>query len=127
MKLRRVALLLLLAGLCACAKPPLDNIPLVWKPTSQVNFGAVNLTEIGNTAIQVEKFRDVRKPPELIAENREQATPKPVTTRDDVGQFVARHMSDIMGNAGLNMVEAKGDIVVSGEVRTFFVEETTTY
>jgi len=123
----RIATVLLLASLCGCAKTPLENIPLVWKPTSQANFGAVNLTEIGNTKVQVSKFRDLRKPPELIAENREQATPKPVTTRDDVGEFVARHMSQILGTAGLDMVDGNGDVVVSGEVRQFFVEETSTY
>jgi len=123
----RIATVLLLASLCACAKTPLENIPLVWKPTSETTFGAVNLTEIGNTKIQIEKFRDVRKQPQLIAENREDAIPKPVTTRDDVGEFVSSHMSQILGSAALNIVDSNADVVVSGEVRQFFVEETSTY
>jgi hypothetical protein len=75
----RIALALLLASVCACAKAPLENIPLVWKPTSDTKVGAVNLTEIGNTKIHFDNFRDVRKQPELIAENREDAIPKAVT------------------------------------------------
>src|SRR6266446_6796608 len=123
----RIPTMLLLVSLCACAKTPLENIPLVWKPTSETSFGAVNLTEIGNTKIQIEKFRDVRRQPELIAENREDAIPKAVTTRDAVGEFTSSHMSQIFGSAGLNIVDDNADVVVSGEVRQFFVEETSTY
>jgi hypothetical protein len=125
--LHRIALVLLVASLCACAKKPLDNVPLVWKPTSEAKLGAINLTEIGHTKIRLDSFRDVRQHPELIAENREDPVPKPVTTRDNVGEFVSTHMRDVLGSAGLDVVDDNADVVISGEVRQFFVEETSTY
>ncbi len=72
-------------------------------------------------------FKDMRQQPELIAENREKATPRPVTTKDDVGAFVMTHMRRIFYRAGLTTVDSGGDVVISGEVRQFFVEETDTY
>jgi hypothetical protein len=123
----QIATMMLLGSLCACAKPSLENIPLVWKPTSETHFGAVNLTEIGDTKIQFENFRDVRSRPELIAENREDALPKPVTTHDNVGEFVSAHMRQILSDTGLNVVDSNADVIVSGEVRQFFVAETSTY
>src|SRR5689334_917338 len=95
----RLVALLVLASLCACAKAPLENIPLVWKPTSKTSIGTINLTEVGDTRIRLDDFRDTRKTPELIAENREEAVPKPVTTRDNVGQFVSAHMRQILQTA----------------------------
>jgi len=123
----RLVALLVLASLCACAKAPLENIPLVWKPTSKTSIGTINLTEVGDTRIRLDDFRDTRKTPELIAENREEAVPKPVTTRDNVGQFVSAHMRQILQTAGLDIVDGDADVVISGEVRQFFVEETSTY
>lgn len=111
---------------CGTTKP-LENVPLTWKPTSTAEFGAVNLSGIANTRIQFESFRDARQNPQLVAENREEAQPKPVTTRDDVGAFVSQHLREVFNQAGLLTVDQGGDVVLSGEVRQFFVEETSTY
>lgn len=124
--LSRIALVLLALSLGACATAPLTNVPLVWKPTSDINV-STDLTDAARNRIQFEPFKDVRKQPELIAENREDATPKPVTTNADVGEFVSTHMRQIFDKAGLDTIDAGGDIIISGEVRNFFVEETSTY
>lgn len=121
----RIAAALAVAALCACAsQAPLQNVPLQWKPSNDVNLGVV---ESSSHKFSFETFKDVRQQPQLIAENREKATPRPVTTRDDVGAFVATHVRQVFDRGGLTTVDSGGDVVVSGEVRQFFVEETDTY
>lgn len=106
---------------------PIGKHPTRLEADFQDHIGTINLTEVGNTRIRLDDFRDTRKAPELIAENREEAIPKPVTTRDNVGQFVSAHMRQILQTAGLDVVDGDADVVISGEVRQFFVEETSTY
>jgi hypothetical protein len=77
--------------------------------------------------VQFEPFKDVRDMPQKIGENREDDTPKPVTTQDDVGAFVSKHMRELFTKAGIKTVDAGGDVIVRGEVRQFFVRETHTY
>jgi hypothetical protein len=114
-----------LVSLAAFAKPRLlENIPLVWKPTTQLSSGAVEST---SAKVSFAAFKDTRQNPQLIAENREDETPKPVTTQDNVGAFVATHMREIFDHNGITTVDSGGDAIVSGEVRQFFVEETNTY
>lgn len=121
----RIAAALSIAVLGACAaQTPLQNVSLQWKPSANANFGVVEVT---GRKFSFETFKDVRQRPELIAENREKATPRLVTTKDDVGAFVTTHMRQIFDRGGLTTVDSGGDAVVSGEVRQFFVDETDTY
>ena len=124
-----IAIAVLFVGLSACITAPrrLDNISLMWKPTSEIKLPPRTLGTLLDTKVQFEVFKDVREHPELVAENREDATPKPVTTRDNVGEFVSAHFRWGFDRAGLTTVESNGDVVVAGEVRQFFVDETTTY
>jgi hypothetical protein len=72
----------------------------------------------------------VRERPELIGENREdedKGQVKPVTTSDDVGAFVSTHIRDMFKQAGLNTVDSNAGVSVKGEVKQFFVRETSTY
>jgi len=104
---------------------PLLNVPLRWKPTSDLRLGA---TEMTAAAVQFEPFKDARATPDKVGENREDDDkPKPVTTSDDVGAFVSTHMRDLFSQAGVKTVDTGGDVIVKGEVRQFFVRETHTY
>jgi hypothetical protein len=103
---------------------PLLNVPLKWKPTSELRLGTQQMTA---ATVQFEPFTDARQMPEKIGENREDDTPKPVTTSDDVGAFVGTHMRELFGHAGIKTVDSGGDVVVKGEVRQFFARETHTY
>lgn len=103
---------------------PLVNVPLRWKPTSDLRLGAAQMTA---AAVQFEPFKDTREMPDKVGENREDDTPKPVTTSDDVGAFVSNHMRDLFSHAGVKTVDTGGDVVVKGEVRQFFARETHTY
>ena len=118
-----VGLLAVTLGAFAVAAP-LVNVPLRWKPTSDLRLGA---TQITAAAVQFEPFKDTREMPDKVGENREDDTPKPVTTSDDVGAFVSNHMRDLFSHAGVKTVDTGGDVVVKGEVRQFFARETHTY
>jgi hypothetical protein len=119
---------LLVASGSAMASKDLSNIPLVWSPTqSFAEFGAVDLNGIGNVKVQFNGFTDVRKNPPLIAENHEKAPARQVTTKDNVAAFVTDHVKDTFSKAGIHVVDSGGDVIVSGEIRDFFVNETDQY
>lgn len=125
---RFVFVALLAASGSAMASKDLSNIPLVWSPTqSFAEFGAVDLNGISNVKVQINGFTDVRKNPALIAENHEKNPARQVTTKDNVAAFLTDHVKDTFTKAGLNVVDSGGDVVVSGEIRDFFVNENDQY
>lgn len=120
----RTAAVLSIAAVAACAsQPPLANEPLVWQPTVAPAFGILDMSTLGQTRIQFGGFSDVRHDPQRIGENRDQDPPNPVTTSGDVPGFVGSHLHDLFAHSGLNTVEGNGSVVLSGEVRQFFVVE----
>ena len=58
---------------------PLVNVPLEWKPTSDLKLGATQMTA---AAVQFEPFKDLRQMPEQIGENREDDKPKLVRSEE---------------------------------------------
>jgi len=121
----RLAFLLLAVTLTAYAKTALlENVPLQWRPTSELRLNPMAMPA---GSIQFETFQDARDHREAIGENREDDTPKPVTTTDDVGAFVGTHMRELFDHAGLKIVDSDGTVRIKGEVRQFFVTETATY
>ncbi|AIF48946.1 YajG family lipoprotein [Dyella japonica] len=125
---RFVFVALLAASGSAMASKNLSNIPLVWSPTqSFAEFGAIDLNGIGHVKVQFNGFTDARKDPALIAENHEKDPVRQVTTKDSVAAFLTDHVKETFGKAGINVVDTGGDVVVSGEIRDFFVNETDQY
>lgn len=121
----RALLVMMCATFAAYGAALLEHVPLQWKPTSELSLGA---TQMSQTPIQFESFKDLRDKPELIGENREdEGKPKPVTTADDVGAFVGIHMRELFKQAGLNTVDSNGSVIIKAEVKQFFVRETGTY
>lgn len=102
----------------------LQHVPLRWTPTSDLKLGTMQMS---GASIQFEPFQDLRENPEAIGENREDSVPKPVTTTDDVGAFVSQHMRELLDQAGLKTVDIDGAVTIKGEVKQFFVRETSTY
>jgi len=102
----------------------LTRVPLQWKPTSDLRLGVMQMSQ---APIHFDVFRDVRADKEKIGENREDETPKPVTTTDDVGAFVSTHMRQLFDQAGLKTVASNGAVTIKGEVTQFFVRETSLY
>jgi hypothetical protein len=125
--IRRVPLLfvLLLAG---CATGRLENVPLVWKPTSTLGAaGHIDLADVRAAKVKVAPMVDPRQTPSLIGENREESTPRTVTTRDDVAAFLTARFKMLFTNAGLDVVDSGETAIVKGEVKQFFVAEASTY
>jgi hypothetical protein len=120
-----VVLLAVALGASANAKtPPLEHVPLQWRPTSELKSGTM---EASQATIQFETFQDARKDKQAIGENLEDDKPKPVTTTDDVGAFVSSHMHELFDHAGFKTVDSDGAVTIKGEVKQFFVTETATY
>lgn len=125
---RMVFVALLAVSGSAMAGKDLSNIPLEWTPTqSFAEFGAIDLSGLNNVKVQFNGFTDVRKNPALIAENHEKEPARQVTTKDNVAAFVTDHVKDTFSKAGVNVVDNGGDVVVSGEIRDFFVNEKDQY
>jgi len=121
----RVFLLVLAAALGTQAHAALlVNVPLEWRPTSDLRLGAM---EMAQASVQFDALRDLRADKQAIGENREDQTPKPVTTKDDVGSFVSAHMRQLFDSAGLKTVDSNGMVTIKGEVTQFFVRETSLY
>ena len=115
-------------GVAVYAKAKLlENVPLQWKPTSELSLGGMMISQMPHSSIRFEAFTDARADHQLIGENREDKAPKPVTTTDDVGAFVSTHMRELFNKAGLTTVDSGGTVTIKGEVKQFFVEETNTY
>jgi hypothetical protein len=121
----RIPLLLIAAVFATQAYAALlVNVPLKWRPTSDLRLGAM---EMSQAPVQFDVFRDVRTDKQTIGENREDSTPKPVTTADDVGSFVSTNMRGLFDKAGLKTVDGNGTVTIKGEVTQFFVRETSLY
>jgi hypothetical protein len=114
----------LLCSVAWAAPKLLTDEPLQWKPTSDLRLGQLQKT---TASIQFEPFKDVRDKPTDIGQNREDKTPKPVTTKDDVGAFVSTHIRELFNKVGYTTVDSGGAITIKGEVKDFFVDETNTY
>jgi len=118
-----VALLLALG-----APRPLDGVTLRWKPTEST---AKALNEAARAfrerKVQVLPLTDARDDRALIGRNTEDRTPKDVTTRDDVGAWCASRLAELLEQAGVPVVAEGAELVVSGQVTRFMVDEGDHY
>jgi hypothetical protein len=122
--------LVFVAGAAIAKNKPLENIPLKWTPTDSIaSLGPVDLGSAAlATSIHVDALVDARQNPSSVAENREdEQKVLPVTTSTDVAGFVTDHLKELLRGAGLNVVEGPGNVALSGEIRQFFVTETSLY
>jgi hypothetical protein len=124
MHLRLLLALLALSAVAQAKTALLEHIPLQWRPTSDLQLGAMQMSQ---RPIHFETFQDARQNKESIGENLEDDKPKPVTTGDDVGAFVSSHMRELFDHAGLKTVDGNAAVTIRGDVRQFFVRETASY
>lgn len=119
----------LLGGTALAAPKLLQDIPLKWTPTQGFSeLGPLDVSgPLLTTKVHFETFVDARSNPGAIAENREKADARPVTTKDNVADFVTLHLKESVRGAGVPTVDDAGDVSISGEIRQFFVTETNLY
>jgi hypothetical protein len=118
-----------LAGLpVAFAADKLENIPLEWHPTSPMSERApVDVKGFDAVKLQVEPFTDKREDAALIGRNMNKVPVRNVTTKEDVPRFVTYQVKQLLSAAGLDVVESGGTVMMNGEVKKFFVDETNRY
>lgn len=114
------------------AKPKtLDNVRLAYTPTTTLgDKDPIDLSGAFKVKIRVGPFTDARAQTDRIGENREDADKgriRPVTTRDDVAAWVRARVADELGRYGLTVVEQGEDVLLTGDIRRFFVTEDSTY
>jgi hypothetical protein len=126
-----VVAVLFAAGLAGpvAAQRKLENIPLVWKPTTKTGSGAgvTNLSGLMDVKIQVDPFVDTRENKAKFGENQEDKTPRPVTTSASVAEFATQNFRNALKQYGLTIVQSGGDVVIGGDILEFMVIETNTY
>jgi hypothetical protein len=125
------AVLSIVIGTATAAPKSLENVPLQWSPTqSLAEMGPIDLSgPVLTTRIHFDTFVDARQEPGLVGENREKpANIRRVTTSANVGEFVTQHIRDTLHGLGVQTVAGTdADLFVSGEVKEFFVTETSQY
>lgn len=130
-RLTLVPALLLLAPAAHAADKGMTGVTLEWTPTSTLaeSMGALNLLPLKDAKVWIAPFTDSRDDKTLIAENREKAQPRPITTKDDVAAFLGSHAKDLYREAGLSLAgtEADATVVVKVEVVRCMVIEQDTY
>lgn len=110
---------------------PLKGIPLVWSPTEDVrSFKAVDLSVYKDVRFFVKPFNDLRKKPEEIGVNIERRhfpEDMPVTTRDDVSQWLTYHFIKALSDFDIQVSKEKTPWTLEGEIVKFFVVEKNAY
>ncbi len=112
-------------------EPLLKDIPLKWNPTEDVRtFKAVDLTIFHNSHFMVKPFKDFRKNPAEIGVNMERKSGNqdlPVTTKDNVAQWLTYQFSRTLSDFGIDVVQEKGNLTLEGDIVNFFVTEKAVY
>ena len=112
----------------ANAADKLEGIALKWMPTSPMSEREpVDVKGLEGIKLQIGSFADNRENSGFIGQNRDRLPVRKVTTNEDVARFVTYQMKSIMSGLGLKVVESGGDVILKGEIRKFFVEETNRY
>ena len=117
--------LVFLTLLAGCMANSYDAVSLKWKPTSDI--GSVSHGGISNLVFTIQAFKDSRSDKRLIGRNIESAGKiRPVTTQEDVGRWTSDRFGDLLAMQGLH-VGKQGQVVLTGDVLKFEVEESETY
>jgi hypothetical protein len=116
------------ALLLALGASKLDGVPLRWTPTEStarvLNQAARAFRE---KKVQVLPFDDARDDRALIGRNTEDRAPRDVTTRDDVGAWCSTRLAELLKQAGVPVVTEGAEVVISGRVTRFMVDESDRY
>jgi hypothetical protein len=127
-----LSLLIGLAGIGAVAPASaadkLENIPLVWSPTTTMaERGPLDLKGLEGASLQIDPFIDNRDDKAYIGVNKAKIPNRKVTAKEDVARFVTYQMETLMAAQGVPIVETGGTVVMKGWIKRFFAEEASRY
>ncbi len=127
-----LSLLIGLAGISAIAPviaaDKLENIPLIWKPTTTIaERGPLDLKGLEGATLQIDPFIDNREDKAYIGVNKSKIPNRKVTTQEDVARFVTYQMKTLMAAQGVPIVDTGGTVVMKGWIKRFFAEEASRY
>ncbi len=127
-----LSLLIGLAGISAIAPAvaadKLENIPLIWKPTSPMSERtALDMTGLDGAKLQIDAFVDNRADKSLLGLNKSKIPNRKVTTQEDVARFVTYQMKRLMSAQGVPIVESGGTVVLKGSIKRFYAEDASRY
>jgi hypothetical protein len=112
----------------AGAADKLENVPLIWKPTSTMaQRGPLDLRGLEGAKLQIDPFIDNREDKAYIGVNKAKIPNRKVTTQEDVARFVTYQMKTLMAAQGVPIVESGGTVVMKGWIKRFFAEEARRY
>ena len=120
--------LMLMLGLAAGGCSTHMDVSLTWQPTTDITTlqAKPNTVDLGGAKVQFAKLQDTRKNPAQIGEQPGKE-PKTVSTKDDVGEFVARNLASSLAQmtpgSGLQITNVDPNVIVGGEVVEFYVTE----
>jgi hypothetical protein len=130
----QVSTLALALALGAPATTPIDDLRLVMTPSESTRPAATALAAaFGHRSVRVEPFDDARDSTWHVGRyddglnTREHGRNLTVSTHGDVAGFCRAQLVELLRGGGVPVVETGGDLVLSGAVERFFVEEDEKY
>jgi len=124
-------LLLTTSVLAAKDREELKDIPLEWKPTKDIRtFKAIDLSVFQNAYFEVRSFKDLRKKPAEIGVNIDKKYSErelPVTTKDNVGEWLTYNFSKSLSNFEVNVSREKANLTLGADILRCYVTEESLY
>jgi len=112
----------------ASAADKLENIPLIWKPTSPMSERTtLDMKGLDGAKLQIDPFIDNRADKSLLGLNKSKTPNRKVTTQEDVARFVTYQMKTLMSAQGVPIVETGGTVVMKGWIKRFYAEDASRY
>lgn len=129
MKIRLViSSLLLLVAVVGCAAKPHMNVPMVWKPTSDLYDGkTTNLSNFYSKKFSIQPFNDKRENKKEFGKYIEDGKNLTVSTKDDVSVWCTEKFKSIFSQYGASVVDVNPNVIIKGDILHFYVTEDKTY
>lgn len=106
----------------------LEDVPLEFRATDSI-AGVISdaASAFKTRKVTVKPFTDERDDKKLIGRNLQDEKPRLVTTKDDVGAWCSTQFTSILRDAGVPVVQSGAELVITGKVTRFQVDEKDVY
>lgn len=117
----------LLSVLGCSSHKSLENVPIVWKPTSGMAVSDYGQSDLVKQRLSIHPFTDSRTNKREIGRNLEESPTRMVSTNENVGMWCTNRLTELLKSSGANFSESNPTLIISGEVVDFRVDETDNY